>query len=608
MGINRIGRGISVWHSSVWHNPVWHSSVWRSSVWHSRPRLCLRAPPGPSGWILPLTCIPGPSGRAALLLACALLQATGAQSQPAPVASRPTVEDGVARAMEWVGRPQREEHIDAFAPAADVRLRIYAQPRPLRVWIARIDLAQPGVRFCVTEPAELHGDDAKFETLSATTLDFALQHGVQLAINASAFRPFRPRMGMPIDVAGLAAAAGRKYSDAEGHNGALYIGRDGRIAMKAPPLDTENVWHVLPGFRMLLDDGRVVVTQQEARTSFGDLNPRTAVGADRDGRTLWIVVADGRQPAISLGLTLVELACLFRTLDAWDALNLDGGGSSTLVLERADGAYAVVNTPVGQKQPGTLRQVANNLGLYLPGIGLNPLTKTGQEAGPPEPPRTLRDAVIRYASSHRGGGYSLEGGGVPEDVTYDGRTVLRANPSGTYCCGVTLSTFLHAYRTLRFAGDPTTAPVRWFQDWDAEQFTALCRGWYGTEDAVHNEQIPAELRTDIRERQLASMVVWAGLGEPVRDYRLLRRGDLVQFWRKSGSGHSVVFWGRDRDEDGRERLWYWSSQKRPRHAYPLQPGGEPVKTPGFGVNWEYIGDEIDPTRIYGVSLADQPSR
>jgi len=98
------------------------------------------------------------------------------------------------------------------------------------------------------------------------------------------------------------------------------------------------------------------------------------------------------------------------------------------------------------------------------------------------------------------------------------------------------------------------------------------------------------------------MLQWAGFARPVDNYRLLRRGDFVQFWRQSGSGHSVIFWARDRDEEGRERLWYWSSQPKPRHAYPAAAGGPPVKTPGYGLNWEYIGEEIDPTRIYGATL------
>ncbi|MDR5695870.1 MAG: phosphodiester glycosidase family protein [Armatimonadota bacterium] len=68
-------------------------------------------------------------------------------------------------------------------------------------------------------------------------------------------------------------------------------------------------------------------------------HPRTAVGVTRTGRVL-LVVVDGRQPDHSLGMTLPELAALLLRLGVTDALNLDGGGSSTLVVRGM-----VVNSP-----------------------------------------------------------------------------------------------------------------------------------------------------------------------------------------------------------------------------------------------------------------------
>ena len=506
-----------------------------------------------------------------------------------------TVEAAAAQAREWVARPVREVQVKGFSPAADIRHRVYDTPRPLRMWIIRIDLTAPGVRVAVTEPADLACEDAHCETLCANTLQFARQRGAQLAINASAFAPFRPHMGMPMDVVGLAAANGRVYSQPDERFGAMYVSHGGRIALKGPPLDTHDVWHVVAGFRMLVDDGRIVVSQSAANSEFGGPNPRTAVGVDKEGRTLWIVVVDGRQTGVSEGMTLVELASLYQSLRGWDALNLDGGGSSTFVLEGADGLHRVINTPVGWKKPGSLRQVANNLGFYLPGA-------TGVAEG--DRPVTMRDAVIRLASSRRGGGYKWKGDGVSKDVIYDGQTILCANPEGTFCCGATLEMFLDAYCTTRFGGDCSNASGRWFEDWPTERIIALKQGWWGMEEAVTNALLPEGARATIREKQVYHVLPWTGLGEPVENYRLLQRGDFVQFWRKSGSGHSAVFWGRDRDESGRERLWYWSSQPKPRHAYPFAPGGKPVKTPGHGINWEYVGDEIDPARIYGVRLVN----
>jgi hypothetical protein len=62
-------------------------------------------------------------------------------------------------------------------------------------------------------------------------------------------------------------------------------------------------------------------------------HPRSAVGVSRDGRTLWLVAVDGRSTS-SVGMTLVELGERLRALGAWDALNLDGGGSTAMVVNQ----------------------------------------------------------------------------------------------------------------------------------------------------------------------------------------------------------------------------------------------------------------------------------
>jgi exopolysaccharide biosynthesis protein len=81
-------------------------------------------------------------------------------------------------------------------------------------------------------------------------------------------------------------------------------------------------------------------------------HPRTAVGISRDGRTLWLVTVDGRA-ATSVGMTLVELADTMRGLGAWDAMNFDGGGSTTMVINGK-----VMNTP---SDPTGEREVGNAL-------------------------------------------------------------------------------------------------------------------------------------------------------------------------------------------------------------------------------------------------------
>lgn len=61
-------------------------------------------------------------------------------------------------------------------------------------------------------------------------------------------------------------------------------------------------------------------------------HPRTAIGFSRDSSNLFVLTVDGRSEN-SGGMTLVELANLMRELGAWQAMNFDGGGSTTMVVE-----------------------------------------------------------------------------------------------------------------------------------------------------------------------------------------------------------------------------------------------------------------------------------
>jgi len=75
-------------------------------------------------------------------------------------------------------------------------------------------------------------------------------------------------------------------------------------------------------------------------------HPRTMVGITGSGHLLFVVV-DGRQPGYAEGMSLFELRALAHSLGCTDALNLDGGGSTTMVVGGESGS-AVVNKPSGK--------------------------------------------------------------------------------------------------------------------------------------------------------------------------------------------------------------------------------------------------------------------
>lgn len=118
-------------------------------------------------------------------------------------------------------------------------------------------------------------------------------------------------------------------------------------------------WHnVMAGTPWLLDQGRQRTAEDDAtcKSLCAMTHPRTAVGLDASGRYLIIALAEGRRPPV-LGLSLAQLSAVMAQLGAVDAINLDGGGSSTLLLQGRSAMERPFNEPA-------LRKVANALHLF----------------------------------------------------------------------------------------------------------------------------------------------------------------------------------------------------------------------------------------------------
>ena len=116
-------------------------------------------------------------------------------------------------------------------------------------------------------------------------------------------------------------------------NGALVLQpEDVRIEACDTTAVFEQDWEVLAAGPVLVDDGTAATYAEgiEGWKSFYDKrHPRSLVGKDADGG-VWMVVVDGRFPGEAEGMTIAELTDLATRLGLVEALNLDGGGSSTL--------------------------------------------------------------------------------------------------------------------------------------------------------------------------------------------------------------------------------------------------------------------------------------
>jgi hypothetical protein len=149
----------------------------------------------------------------------------------------------------------------------------------------------------------------------------------------------------PIPDDGLVASYGGPVPPALGQFGAADLVE---IRETITPLSGERLpdWtrapHVVGGAGLLVRNGRPLTgwaPERIAETFVTTRHPRTLVGHESDG-TIWLVAVDGRQPLRAAGMTFAELQWLCERIGLVDALNLDGGGSTTMVA-----GDRVVNRP-----------------------------------------------------------------------------------------------------------------------------------------------------------------------------------------------------------------------------------------------------------------------
>ena len=172
--------------------------------------------------------------------------------------------------------------------------------------------------------------------------------------------------------------------------------------------DLGNLTALIGGGPRLLIDGAKPTTFVGFEGMSSDFvntrHPRTAAGFNQDSTIAYFVVVDGRQATLSVGMSLDELADLMLSIGAYNAVNLDGGGSSTMVIHNQ-----VVNSP---SDPGGERSVANSLfavqqvEITAPGVPTLIIPENGAE--------NQRDTIIfKWSGSENSAVYDLQIGTNP---------------------------------------------------------------------------------------------------------------------------------------------------------------------------------------------------
>jgi hypothetical protein len=246
-----------------------------------------------------------------------------------------------------VDAPAADASRDAFLAARGLRYQLseLKQPRPLRIHALRVDLDHPRIALAAVVADDPDGAGPAEAALEPPTT-MADREKAAALVNANPWaalpdsegkRTTTWTPGLPVDILGLAVSGGAARSPAAQPYCGFWIDGAGKAHIGSPEAGAD-VREGVAGFSQVLRAGETV-------NADAALHPRTALGLDAGGRTLWLAVIDGRQPGHSEGMTTVEVAELMRGLGCRDAVNLDGGGSSILVLEVGTGRRRVVNDP-----------------------------------------------------------------------------------------------------------------------------------------------------------------------------------------------------------------------------------------------------------------------
>ena len=298
--------------------------------------------------------------------------------------------------------------------------------RMARMNIVLVDLTAPEVRFKMSPegknlPEPLFGSPGwplpypAFETVRQTTLGFIEDSHAQVAIDTHFFAPFPVPSGSTQGawayLIGLAASRGNVYSafeapfqnyaivtDSPGinidrDNRASIVHRDPASADGKHVLEDVTLWNALAGSAQILTNGVKTIPDYKDATHPDELltpngtytrggrhwyflsNARTAIGLTEDNQTLVLFTVDGTNGGH--GMLVGEVADLLRNeYQVWNALNLDGGGSTTMAMQDpADNARKLVNSP-SDSPP---RAEGGNFAVYSDGV----LPVTGAVASPP---------------------------------------------------------------------------------------------------------------------------------------------------------------------------------------------------------------------------------
>lgn len=240
----------------------------------------------------------------------------------------------------------------------------------MAMYCLRVDLRDPDIRL-LPSPRFTNYAQGLRETAGMTVSRFVVNNGVQVAINANFFDPeeYYLNEGTPMYLSGLQVSGGlvvSPQSNAQRTASLVFDVTNGVrvIHTNWPAISNEGIHNAVTGDYPIVVNGVNIGRQYLNRPAFiHGTNPRTAIGVSMDRRFLYLMCIDGRQDHSS-GALDYETGAWMLLVGAYDAVNMDGGGSATMAMESSTGQAVRINQPSAVADSGKERTVGSHLGVF----------------------------------------------------------------------------------------------------------------------------------------------------------------------------------------------------------------------------------------------------
>lgn len=245
----------------------------------------------------------------------------------------------------------------------------FNEPRIMKLSVVKIDLSNPKIKFKITSKSEKWGQSMEElpqftihteRRKSRSFMEDAVRNGenMVIAVNGAPWTPWqKPWNHRYAQVSGLLISDGELIAGASPLYPSFIVSKDGSCDIVAlnENSDLSNIQYAMSGFGIVLKNDVFHIPDDVKQ-----LAPRTAYGLDKDKKTLYLLVIDGRQETYSMGSSVHEAGQLLQYFGAFDVINMDGGGSTTLLI-RENNEIKKLN----YHKNGAERTVAATLGIII---------------------------------------------------------------------------------------------------------------------------------------------------------------------------------------------------------------------------------------------------